>query len=79
MSYKPSETVERYRHYKGKEYQIIGIATHTENEEKMVVYKALYAPYKIWVRPYVMFFESIQIDGKIIPRFEKIEDNPVAK
>lgn len=63
-----------YRHYKGKEYMVIGEATHTETEEKLVVYRALYEPYAIWVRPYDMFFEMLTIDGKEVPRFEKLKD-----
>lgn len=61
-----------YRHYKGKEYEIIGEGTHTETEERLIVYKALYAPYAIWVRPYDMFFETIVVDGIEKPRFAYI-------
>ncbi len=64
----------RYRHYKGKEYEVLGEGTHTETEEKFVVYKALYAPYQIWIRPFDMFFEPAMIDGQKIPRFTKIDD-----
>jgi len=63
-----------YRHYKGNEYEVIGEGTHTETEERLVIYKALYEPYSIWVRPFDMFFETITIDGKTIPRFTKIEE-----
>lgn len=63
-----------YRHYKGKEYAVIGEAIHTETEERLVVYRALYEPYAIWVRPYDMFFEMLTIDGKKVPRFEKLKD-----
>lgn len=59
----------RYKHYKGKEYEVIGEAVHTETEERLVVYKALYAPYALWVRPYGMFFETVTVDGQTIPRF----------
>lgn len=62
-----------YRHYKGNEYEVLGEGTHTETEEKFVVYKALYEPYGIWIRPYDMFFERVTIDGEEIPRFAKIE------
>lgn len=62
----------RYRHYKGNEYEIIGIGTHTETDEKLVIYKALYEPYQIWVRPYDMFFETVTINGEDVPRFEKL-------
>lgn len=63
-----------YRHYKGNEYEVIGEGTHTETEEKLVVYKSLYEPYTIWVRPFDMFFEPITIDGQKMPRFAKIKD-----
>ncbi len=63
-----------YRHYKGNEYEVIGEGTHTETEEKLVIYKALYEPYSIWVRPFDMFFETLTIDGKTISRFTKIEE-----
>ena len=62
-----------YRHYKGNEYEVIGEGTHTETEEKLVIYKALYEPYAIWVRPYDMFFSSVTIDGQEIPRFTRID------
>ncbi len=64
-----------YRHYKGKEYEVIGIAKHSETLEDMVVYKALYESDKfdkdqLWIRPLSMFVEKVIIDGKEIPRFE---------
>lgn len=64
----------KYRHYKGNEYELISVGTHTENEEKMVIYKALYAPYETWVRPYEMFFETVEVGGKEVPRFTKLSD-----
>ena len=66
-------TAKHYRHYKGNEYEIIGEATHTETEERLIIYKSLHEPYVIWARPYEMFFESVTIDGKEILRFKKIE------
>lgn len=62
----------KYRHYKGKEYEVIGAGTHTETEEELVVYRALYEPYAIWVRPFDMFFETVVVDGETIPRFARI-------
>lgn len=60
-----------YKHYKGKLYQVFHVATHSESEEKLVVYQCLYGDYSIWVRPYDMFIETVQLeDGKIVPRFE---------
>jgi hypothetical protein len=62
----------KYRHYKGNEYEVIGIAKHSETLEEMVVYKALYGKHNIWVRPLKMFTEEIEIDGKKALRFEYI-------
>jgi cyclomaltodextrinase / maltogenic alpha-amylase / neopullulanase len=65
--------VGKYRHYKGKEYEVIGIAKHSETLEEMVVYKALYGDGQIWVRPIQMFFEEVEVDGKKTLRFSPIE------
>ncbi|MGB3946568.1 MAG: DUF1653 domain-containing protein [Bacteroidia bacterium] len=61
----------KYQHYKGKYYQVLGIAQHSETLEKLVIYKALYQPEgeNMWVRPLSMFTETILVDGKAIPRF----------
>jgi len=64
----------RYRHYKGKFYEVIGVAIHSETLEEMVLYKALYASkefgeHTLWVRPRSMFTENVIVDGKSIPRF----------
>lgn len=64
----------RYRHYKGNLYQVIGIARHTETEEELVVYQALYGERGLWVRPRTMFFEHVIVDGKSVPRFERFGD-----
>ena len=64
----------RYRHFKGKEYEVIAIAKHSETLEELVVYKALYGEEGIWVRPLSMWKEQITRDGKIFNRFEKIDD-----
>jgi len=58
-----------YRHYKGNLYHVTGEAIHSETGELLVVYRALYGEYKLWVRPKVMFFETVEIDGKPVPRF----------
>lgn len=60
----------RYRHYKGPEYQVLGIARHSETEEPLVVYRALYGEFGLWVRPLAMFLESVTIDGVTQSRFE---------
>lgn len=62
----------RYQHFKGKEYEIICMARHSETEEPMVVYKALYGTAKIWVRPAKMFFEQIEVNGKTVNRFKVV-------
>ena len=62
-----------YRHYKGNLYQVLMTAQHSETEEWMVVYKAMYGDEGTWVRPFNMFVEKIEVDGKMINRFEKLE------
>jgi hypothetical protein len=62
----------RYRHYKGNEYEVIGLATHSETLEAMVVYRPLYGEGGLWVRPAAMFTEDVIIDGRSRPRFEKL-------
>jgi cyclomaltodextrinase len=64
----------RYRHYKGNEYEVLHLAKHSETEEKMVVYRALYGDRGIWVRPLAMFVEEVQRDGKRVARFKYIGD-----
>jgi hypothetical protein len=61
-----------YRHYKGHEYEVIGVARHSETLEPMVIYRAMYGEKEFWVRPLEMFLEKIQIDGVSKLRFEKI-------
>lgn len=63
----------RYRHYKGKDYELIGVATHSETQEKLVVYRTLYGDFDLWVRPLAMFTESVTVDGEQVPRFRFIE------
>ena len=67
-----------YRHYKNKDYRVIGVARHTETEEPLVVYQALYGERGLWVRPAVMFSETVEVDGKHQPRFRRLETGPSA-
>lgn len=62
----------RYRHYKGKDYELLYLARHSETEEWMVVYRALYADRGIWVRPAAMWEEEVQFQGQTVPRFRWI-------
>ncbi len=62
----------RYRHFKGGEYQVIGLAKHSETGESMVVYRALYGEGGLWVRPEAMFLDTLERDGKVFKRFEFI-------
>ena len=59
----------KYRHYKGNEYEVVGIARHSESHEEMVVYRPLYGEGGLWVRPLTMFTENVMVDGKTMPRF----------
>ncbi|MDD2956092.1 MAG: DUF1653 domain-containing protein [Oscillospiraceae bacterium] len=63
----------RYRHFKGREYRVLGMATHSETLEPMVVYQALYGEHGVWVRPAAMWNETVERDGKTFLRFEKID------
>jgi hypothetical protein len=60
-----------YRHYKGNLYEVIDVATHSETEERLVVYRALYGERGLWVRPLVMFTETVEVDGVAVPRFAR--------
>ncbi len=59
----------RYRHFKGNEYQVLGVARHSESQESLVVYRCLYGDFGLWVRPLSMFTESVEIGGELVPRF----------
>ena len=64
----------KYRHFKGNEYEVIGIARHSETLEEMVVYRALYGDSGIWVRPAEMWNETVERDGKAFQRFTYIDE-----
>lgn len=62
----------KYQHYKGNFYEVSSIAIHSETGEKLVVYKTLYGDYSTWVRPYEMFIEKVEVEGKSVDRFKFI-------
>ena len=59
----------RYRHYKGNDYLLLGVARHSETEEELVVYRCLYGDFSLWVRPLAMFTENVVVGGGEMPRF----------
>ena len=61
-----------YRHYKGNLYEVVEVARHSETEEQLVVYRALYGERGLWVRPLAMFDETVVVDGVEHPRFAKV-------
>ncbi|MFL0803218.1 MAG: DUF1653 domain-containing protein [Agarilytica sp.] len=72
MSTAESITPGTYKHYKGNEYEVYGVVTHSETVEPMVLYRALYGERGLWVRPLGMFKEAITIDGEELVRFTLI-------
>ena len=75
MNRKESIAPGRYRHFKGMEYEVLGVAKHSETLEEMVVYRALYGEGDIWVRPAHMWQETVERDGTVMPRFTRIEED----
>lgn len=69
----PEIALGRYRHYKGGEYEVLGVVRHSETLEALVLYRALYGQMGLWVRPAAMFAEHIEIAGQSRLRFEKCE------
>ncbi|MCK7550643.1 MAG: DUF1653 domain-containing protein [Marinobacter sp.] len=72
---KPELRPGRYRHYKGKDYQVLEVARHSETEEKLVVYRCLYGDHSLWVRPLAMFQETVDVAGEQIPRFAWVSED----
>src|SRR5436305_7880786 len=65
----------RYRHFKGKEYSVVGIAHHSETLEELVVYRQEYGNHRLWVRPKEMFLEEVKVDGQEAPRFQCLDED----
>lgn len=63
----------RYRHYKGHEYTVLGVARHSETLEELVVYRQEYGDRGLWVRPAAMFAGTVEVDGRVVPRFRSLE------
>jgi len=70
----PETPLGRYRHYKGGEYEVVGVARHSETLEPLVVYRPLYNGTGWWVRPHAMFFEHIEVAGRLLPRFARVRE-----
>lgn len=64
----------RWRHFKGGLYEVIGVATHSESGERLVVYRPLYGERGLWVRPLGMFLDTVDREGERLPRFERVGD-----
>ena len=60
-----------YKHFKGGYYEVFGVAKHSETNEEMVVYQSL-KDEGLWVRPLAMFSENVEVEGKLVPRFEEV-------
>lgn len=73
------KTPGRYKHYKGNLYDVYEVATHSEDESKLVVYRPCYGEKALWVRPLDMFCESVEKDGETLPRFTYVEEIPDAE
>ena len=63
----------RYRHFKGREYIVLGVARHSETDEQLVVYRPDYGQRELWVRPLSMFTQLVEFQGELQPRFKRIE------
>lgn len=63
-----------YKHYKGAEYEVLGLVRHSETEEQLVVYRALYGDYGLWVRPLTMFIETVTVGDADVARFQLVKE-----
>lgn len=64
----------RYRHYKGGQYEVVGAVRHSETLEPLVLYRPLYGEGGLWVRPHAMFFSQVELEGRQVPRFARIDE-----
>ena len=64
----------RYRHYKNRDYIVLGVAKHSETNEELVVYRTDYGDFSLWVRPRAMFTEQVLVDSQMVPRFRYVGD-----
>lgn len=71
----PPTPTGRYRHHKGGRYEVIGVARHSETLEPLVLYRPLDHDTGLWVRPHAMFFGTVEVDGRPVPRFAPMSDN----
>ena len=69
----PAVPTGRYRHYKGKLYDLVGVVRHSETLETLALYRPLSGEGGLWVRPWAMFFETVLVDGVQQPRFQKLD------
>ena len=63
-----------WRHFKGGDYEVVGVAAHSETGEALVVYRALYGNRGLWVRPAAMWNETVELEGRRVPRFTRLEE-----
>ncbi|MGI9293528.1 MAG: DUF1653 domain-containing protein [Pseudomonadales bacterium] len=68
----------KYRHFKGRDYQVFNVARHSETQQELVVYRCLYGDFSWWVRPLEIFTGTVEVDGKTLPRFDYIGEMPSA-
>lgn len=68
-----------YRHFKGAFYEVLGTATHSESAERLVVYRPCYGERGLWVRPLAMFIETVEHEGRLVPRFAREQDQPAGR
>ena len=70
----PPTPTGRYRHYKGREYEVVGVVRHSETLEPLVLYRPLYNDSGLWVRPHALFCEELEVDGQRLPRFTRLAE-----